>query len=189
MEKFIFCAVRMSASLSKLLEWGWVVDISKTEIESVNVAMVSWKQGQTFMVKVLHVTHILEQQQGKVLTQGKNFHLRYVLKSVKTSIFRYVLKSVKNSIFRYVWKSVKTSIFRYVLKSVKTSICRDVLKSVKRSIFRYVWKSVKTSIFMYVLKSSKTLMHKCNIQSDWVDVEKFLKCKRRQEQVCRRHFF
>ena len=153
MEKFIFCAVRMSASLSKLLEWGWVVDISKTEIESVNVAMVSWKQGQTFMVKVLHVTYILEQQQSKVLTQGKNFHLRYVLKSVKTSIFRYVLKSVKTSIFRYLLKSVKTSIFRYVLKS------------------------------------SKTLMHKCNMQSDWVDVEKFLKCKRRQEQVCRRHFF
>ena len=153
MEKFIFCAVRMSASLSKLLEWGWVVDISKTEIESVNVAMVSWKQGQTFMVKVLHVTYILEQQQSKVLTQGKNFHLRYVLKSVKTSIFRYVLKSVKISIFRYLLKSVKTSIFRYVLKS------------------------------------SKTLMHKCNMQSDWVDVEKFLKCKRRQEQVCRRHFF
>ena len=152
-EKFIFCAVRMSASLSKLLEWGWVVDISKTEIESVNVAMVSWKQGQTFMVKVLHVTYILEQQQSKVLTQGKNFHLRYVLKSVKTSIFRYVLKSVKTSIFRYLLKSVKTSIFRYVLKS------------------------------------SKTLMHKCNMQSDWVDVEKFLKCKRRQEQVCRRHFF
>ena len=151
MEKFIFCAVRMSASLSKLLEWGWVVDISKTEIESVNVAMVSWKQGQTFMVKVLHVTYILEQQQSKVLTQGKNFHLRYVLKSVKTSIFRYVLKSVKTSIFRYLLKSVKTSIFRYVLKS------------------------------------SKTLMHKCNMQSDWVDVEK--KCKRRQEQVYRRHFF